>query len=57
MLALEADGLGARRIAKTLAAERTVNPRTGRAWRPSLVAQVLDTANRRATVLSAAGEE
>ncbi|MCI0588414.1 MAG: recombinase family protein [Planctomycetes bacterium] len=54
MQALEANGLGARRIAKALEGEGSKNPRTGRPWSPALVAKILATAHRRAAVLSRA---
>ena len=47
MLALRREGLGARRIAGALNAQSEVNPRTGRAWRPSVVQKILTTAERR----------
>ena len=49
MLALRARGLGARRIARALN-HNGPNPRTGRAWTPSVVQKVLATAVRRARV-------
>ena len=52
MLGLAAEGLGPRRIAKALDGEGSRNPRTGRPWRPSLVAKVLATAHRRAAALA-----
>jgi DNA invertase Pin-like site-specific DNA recombinase len=54
MLALRSSGLGARRIAKALDKARVLNPRTGRTWKPSLVAKILGTASRRAS--TAVGE-
>lgn len=47
MLALQASGLGARRIAKALNHSGIANPRTGHPWHPSTVATLLRTARRR----------
>jgi DNA invertase Pin-like site-specific DNA recombinase len=55
MLALAAQGLGSRRIAKALAGAGVTNPRTGRPWTSSLVAKILATAHRRAATLTEAG--
>ncbi len=46
MLLLADEGLGARRIARALNDEGLVNPRTGRAWRPSSIQKILATAAR-----------
>lgn len=52
MLALQAEGKGAHRIAGTLNAAGTVNPRTGSAWSVGTAAAILRTAERRALALA-----
>jgi DNA invertase Pin-like site-specific DNA recombinase len=47
MFRLRAEGLGARRIARSLNATGCVNPRNQRRWTPSTVAKIVATAARR----------
>ncbi len=47
MFRLRAEGLGARRIARSLNATDCVNPRNQRCWTPSAVAKIVATAARR----------